>query len=869
MHKPYYWLTKESKLFLDRGYLLENQTPEDRIKQIADTASSILVKTPKIFDFRKKFIEYMSKGYYSLSTPIWANFGLSRGLPISCFGSYIGDSVSDIMSTTAEVGMMSKIGGGTSAYFGDIRPRGSAITNNGVSDGSFAFTKIFEAVIDTINQGSCYTEGTEVLTDKGFKDFRDVDLNNDLLAQVDEYNNISFTKNYQLIKQPYKGIVYKYSGLKKDKLLDITVTPEHRMVIQKKKVLQKNKIKYVSWKESTDIVQARDLKLHRDNRFIIAGTATGDRQLSFVERLLIAHQADGRKSSSDRKWEFHLKKERKIARLLWILNNLSITPNLTETSEGSTLISFYCDITSKIHDFSWVNLSEISKHWAEDFIEEIGNWDGYIKDNCINYSSTNKSCVDIVQAVAVLANKRTTLFSLTNREGNRKDLHSVSISSVSHIGGDSLKTSKHDYDGYVYCASVPLGRLVVRNNGTSLICGNSRRGMFAGYIDIDHPDIEEWLNIHTEGNPIQLIYYGVCVGNDWLNEMKAGDQEKRKIWAKVLQRRSETGIPYIFFKDNANNHKPSVYADKPIYASNLCSEISLPSSLDESFVCCLSSLNLLHYDEWKDTDAVEVLTWFLDAVMEEFIQKGRKLPYLEKAVKFAQNHRAIGIGVLGWHSYLQSKMIPFESHKAFELNKEIFDLIRTKSYRASEQLAETFGECPLTLGTGRRNTTLLAVAPTKSSSFILGQVSPSIEPLKSNYFVRDLAKIKITYKNPYLEKILENRGHNEASTWQSILERGGSVQHLPFLTRLEKDVFKTFAEIDQESVIRQAADRQEYICQSQSLNLMIHPSTPVKEINRLYLLANELGIKSLYYQFSVNAAQEFNRKIVTCNSCES
>ena len=544
----FHWLNDDSRLFLQRGYLLEGTTALERIRYIAEHAERKL----GIEGFADKFYHYMARGYFSLSSPIWSNFGLDRGLPISCFGSYIGDSIHEIMTTTAEVGMMSKIGGGTSAYFGDIRPRGSVISNNGKSDGSFNFSKLFDTIIDVISQGT------------------------------------------------------------------------------------------------------------------------------------------------------------------------------------------------------------------------------------------------------------------------------------------------------------------------------SRKGQFAGYIDIEHGDIEEWLDIHTEGNPIQLMYYGVCVGHDWLESMKAGDPFKRQLWAKLLQRKTETGIPYLFFKDNANAGRPDVYKDKnmTIHASNLCTEIMLPSNSEESFVCCLSSMNLLYFDEWKDTDAPEVLTYFLDVVMSEFIEKSKDIPYLHRANRFATRHRALGLGVLGWHSYLQANNIAFDSFEAMQKNNFIFKTLQQKTLKASQELAARFGEPEILKGYGRRNTTLMSIAQTKSSRFILGSVSPSVEPFKSNYYVKDLAKIKTTYKNPFLVKLLQEKGLDQEEIWESILHNDGSVQHLEQLSEHEKEVFKTFSEISQLSVIQQAAQRQQYIDQGQSINVMIHPATPAKDLNQLYLTAEELGLKSIYYQFSMSAAQVFNRNLLSCSSCE-
>ncbi|MFC7187902.1 ribonucleoside-diphosphate reductase subunit alpha [Halorubrum yunnanense] len=549
-NEPFYWLNEDSREFLRDGYLLEGVEAEERVRQIAERAEEILGEE----GFADKFYEYMSRGFYSLASPVWSNFGLDRGLPISCFGSYIQDNIESILHTQAEVGEMTKQGGGTSGYFGELRPRGSPITNNGKSNGSYSFTELFDTIINVISQGE------------------------------------------------------------------------------------------------------------------------------------------------------------------------------------------------------------------------------------------------------------------------------------------------------------------------------TRRGQFAGYIDVEHDDLDEWLNIKTEGDPVQDIYYGVIIGDDWFQAMIDGDEEKRETWADIIETRINIGVPYIIFRGNMNEGKPQVYKDKDyqINASNLCTEIALPATEDESFVCCLSSMNALHYDEWKDTDAVETLTRFLDAVMEEFIQRTEGVRFMERAVRFAKRHRAIGIGVLGWHSYLQRNMIPFDSMEAMEKNGEIFRTIRERSYEASEALADEFGEPEVLEGYGRRNTTTMSVAPTKSSSVILGQVSPSIEPLKSNYFVRDGAKLKSTQKNRFLQEILAERGKDTREVWDSIANKDGSVQHLDCLTDKEKEVFKTFAEIPQMAIINQAAQRQTYIDQAQSVNVSIDPSeVSVKEINQLYIEAWKKGVKSLYYQNSVNAAQKFSRDILECRACES
>ncbi len=412
--------------------------------------------------------------------------------------------------------------------------------------------------------------------------------------------------------------------------------------------------------------------------------------------------------------------------------------------------------------------------------------------------------------------------------------------------------------------------------------GGVRRGRFSPYLPIEHGDIDEFLDIGSEGNSIQGLTTSVTVTDDWLESMIEGDSEKRKTWAKVLKRRSEVGYPYIFFYNNVQRNKVDVYKDLKldIKHSQMCSEILLPTNSEESFVCDLASVNMLHYDDFKGTDLIETVVYLLDAVMSEFLTKLGKFrdsplredqltfEYMKRAYKFAKRHRALGVGQLGWHSYLQSKMIPFASQEAMELAEESSKLLQEKSYKASKELAEMFGEPEILKGYGRRNTTLNALAPTTSSAFILGQVSQSIEPLMSNYYIKDLAKAKAEIKNKFLEELLTEKGQNTKEVWLGIAKRDGSVQHLDFLTEREKGVFLTFSEISPYAVIEQAAIRQQYLDQTQSLNLMVPSTTSPKELNKIVLHAWELGICTLYYHHSTNAAQQFLQN-KACASCES
>ena len=401
--------------------------------------------------------------------------------------------------------------------------------------------------------------------------------------------------------------------------------------------------------------------------------------------------------------------------------------------------------------------------------------------------------------------------------------------------------------------------------------GGVRRGAFAAYLDIDHDDVEEFLQIRDIGNPIQNLFMGVCVPDYWMHEMIEGDTDKRRIWAKVLESRQQKGMPYIFFTDNVNRNKPQVYKDKglTINASNLCSEIMLPSTAEESFICCLSSMNLELYDEWKDTNAVKLAIYFLDAVLSEFIEKTEGNYYLSAARNFAIRHRALGLGVLGYHSYLQRNMIPFESMEAKMFNAKVFKQIQEQSLAASKELANIYGEPELLKGYGVRNATTMAIAPTTSSSAILGQTSPGIEPFASNYYKAGLAKGNFIRKNKYLAKLLEEKGLDTEDVWRDIMLNHGSVQHMTQLTQEEKDVFKTFKEISPLEIVTQAAQRQQYIDQAQSLNLNIPSSMPIKDVNKVIIDAWKLGVKTLYYQRSQSVSKELVINFMNCSSCES
>lgn len=693
MNKEYYWLNSHSRLFLERGYLDNGLTPEQRIREIAENAERIL----KIKGFADKFEKYMSMGFYSLATPVWCNFGNKRGLPVSCFGSYIEDKMEAILTKAAEIGMMSKLGGGTSGFFGSLRPRGTKISVGGESSGAVHFMEIFDKVADVISQGSA-RRGS-------FAAYMPIEH-----ADIEEFLQIRSEGH------PIQNMS-----------IGVTVTDKFMQ-----ELVEGDKHKRKIWAK---VIQKR--------------FETGYPYIMFVD------------TSNKNAPKVYKDKKLKIK-----ASNLCVAPNTKIlTKEGNITI-------------------------GENEGKEVDVWNGktWSKTKIVK-TGENQKLIKLVIIVREFDEEDTESF-------NRVELE------VTEYHKFYLKNGKE-----VQAKDIAIGDSLIKFE-------NHKKVVF-------HPEVVDVINenkfsdTYCVNEPLEhkAVFNGILTGN--------------------------------------------------------CSEIQLYSDEENSFVCVLSSLNLLHWDEIKETDAVETLVQFLDAVNEEFVQKTEGVKYMEAAHNFAKSQRALGMGVLGWHSYLQSKMIAFESMEAKYKNTEIWKIIRERADKTTEEMAKNYGEPELLKGYGRRNVTTLAVAPTTSSSFILGQVSPSIEPLNSNYFVKNLAKGKFTYKNPYLKEVLKKYEKNTDEVWKSILVKGGSVQHLDFLSKEEKDVFKTFGEISQKEIVIQACQRQKYIDQAQSLNLMIPPSASPKEVNALLIEGWQSGIKTFYYQRSANPAQELARSLLTCASCES
>ena len=383
--------------------------------------------------------------------------------------------------------------------------------------------------------------------------------------------------------------------------------------------------------------------------------------------------------------------------------------------------------------------------------------------------------------------------------------------------------------------------------------GSVRRGAASVNINIEHPDFEDWIEIREPKGDVNRqslnLHQCAVVGDKFMRRLEQGDAEARKRWGKLLQKRKATGEPYILFKGNTNKNNPAAYKQNAlkVHMTNICSEITLHTDENHSFICCLSSLNLAKYDEWKNTNIIHDSIWFLDGVLEEFIQKAKYRKGFENSVRSAEKGRALGLGVLGWHTYLQERGLPFEGLLAQYETRKIFSQIKIESERASMALAETYGEPLWCVGTGMRNTHLRAVAPTVSNSKLSGNVSPGIEPWAANIFTEQSAKGTFIRKNPTLENILEKQKLNTKEVWDKILADGGSVQDIEGLNEDTKEVFKTFKELNQLELVRQAGIRQQYIDQSVSLNLAFPSEATPKWINKVHMDAWHKGIKTLYY----------------------
>ena len=457
--------------------------------------------------------------------------------------------------------------------------------------------------------------------------------------------------------------------------------------------------------------------------------------------------------------------------------------------------------------------------------------------------------IDVADSIQDIGSKNLEMMLLAKHGGGV----GVGINMIRPAGAKI--TGNGTSDGVVPFCKIYDSTILATNQGAV------RRGAASVNINIEHPDFEEWLEIREPKGDVNRqslnLHQCAVVGDKFMRRLEQGDKEARTRWSKLLRKRKATGEPYIMFKGNVNKNNPEAYKSNglKVHMTNICSEITLHTDESHSFVCCLSSLNLSKYDEWKGTDLIYHATWFLDGVMEEFIQRAKGLRGFENAIRSAVKGRPLGLGVLGWHTYLQNRGIPFEGLSAQYETRKIFSQIKIESERASRDLADVYGEPLWCVGTGMRNTHLRAIAPTVSNSKLAGNVSPGIEPWAANVFTEQSAKGTFIRRNPVLESVLEDNEINTEKIWNQILADGGSVQNIEELDGLLmgdwdepiKNVFKTFKEINQLELVRQAGIRQQYIDQSVSLNLAFPSEATPKWINKVHMEAWKQGVKTLYY----------------------
>jgi ribonucleoside-diphosphate reductase alpha chain len=445
----------------------------------------------------------------------------------------------------------------------------------------------------------------------------------------------------------------------------------------------------------------------------------------------------------------------------------------------------------------------------------------------------------------------------------------ISLSRIRGRGTEIKGNGKSE--GVVPWAKIYDSTIIATNQGSV------RRGAASVNLDINHFDIDEFLEIRrAKGDPNRQclnLHQCVVVDDIFMRKLEARDQVALERWTKILKARMETGEPYIMFKDNVNKANPISYLmnNLDVSMTNICTEITLHTDEEHSFICCLSSLNLAKYDEWKDTDTVQLSIYFLDGVMQEFIEKTSGKESMVRTNNHAKKGRALGLGVMGWHTFLQQKQVPFNSIASTAYTHNVFSKIKMEAEIASRQLAVEYGEPVWCRGTGMRNTHLLAIAPTVSNSVITGGISAGIEPLPANIYTFNGAKGTFIRKNKVLEVMLDTKGENKDKWWDQMLRDNGSVLNLPdtVLTPDEKELFLTFPEINQLELVRQAAIRQRYIDQTQSLNLSFDPQDSPKWINQVHIEAWKLGIKTLYYLRTDSVIKgDLGSRQADCVSCD-
>lgn len=767
------WLNQQSKDILYTKYLLNNESYEQAVDRISKRASQLLEKP----SFKHDISQAIDRGWIGLASPIWANFGAERGLPISCYGCSVGDSVDSIADKMKEVMVQTKLGGGTSGYFSGLRGRGYPIRDGSMSNGSVSFMKLFDSIIDVVSQGSVRRGAFAAYLDADHPD-------------IMEFLNIRHIGNS--IQNILTGVCCS------DEFMNKVVEGDNNSRKIWAKILQSRLHTGVPYIFFSDNVNKSKPEVYRDEKITHSNLCVKGDTVIVTDR-----------------GSYNIQDLAGTRANVWNGFVFSMV-DIVKTGENQKLLRVKTDRGHILE------CTEYHKFFV------------YDKHN----NTVKIECRELKEGMELIRYQLPVIQE--NLEENLKWLQTLYRKYGSTVGRVIVLVNENEN-------IVRKWMLRLQEMGVHSQIQKSTKGTSALFI--------------TKDNTQHLLELGFKVKGLSKNKSKKIRPLSPPILIKSIEEVEGTHDTYCF-----TELKRGMGLFNGILTGQ-CSEILLPDNEQESFVCCLSSLNLDKYDEWKDTNLVYTAIQFLDAVMQEFINKARHIKGMESSVRFAQRHRAIGLGVLGYHSYLQQKMIPFDSDTAKQININIFKHISIQAKAATVDMANRYGACPIAQEKGLmlRNATTMAIAPTTNNSAILGQVSAGIEPLKSNYYVAGLNDKSHVRKNKYLIKLLEEKGINTQLVWDNILNNRGSVKNVGGLSQYEKQVFATFSEINQEEIINQAIDRQQYIDQGQSLNLLIHYDTNIKDINKLYIEAWKKGIKTLYYQRGVNATKEH----ISCQSCQS
>lgn len=932
MTNKLWWFNEESEQVLNRGYLLKGETVENAIDRVASAVCKRLYK-PELKGDIKNVIE---RGWVSLSSPIWANMGTQRGLPISCFNVHIPDSIEGITQKQGEVILQTKQGGGTSGYFGELRRRGTAVTDNGKSSGAVSFMKLFDTTMDVVSQGG--------VRRGAFAAYLDIDH-----GDIDEF--LSIKDIGSPIQNLFTGVCVPDYWMQDMIDGDMEKRKVWARVLESR---QQKGLPYIFFsdnvnKNKPDVYKDKQMRINASNLCMVGsdrvvsqyGYLTA-KELYEIGSPLTLFNGQEKVSSSPMK----LREENAKVFKVTLSNGMEHT---VTKYHGMAVLKGKKIIRTELSDLKigdkiaiQVNKGLFGKDSNEDLAYLLGLYqsDG-TQDNKRKFIDIWENDFDLLDDIQERFNRvhkslGGTEYKVRNQFGETKGIRKIESPKFLDQVTDRVKKkrlgsvifNKVDFNkGYVpdwiWTSDEATQWMYVKGlleaDGTAFMSESKGNPLQVSYADINKDFLKELqllfnnlgLNssirvLREEGETLlpdgkggHKFYntktcYRLIVGNKndvLVIEKNTGFLSRKGILIEDRKYRDNTKkyakVISIEYASTEDVYCPTIYNEEHVFIANgvktfNCSEIALPSSTDESFVCCLASMNLELYDEWKDTNAVKIAIYILEAVMSEFIEKTADNIYLQPAHTFAKRHRALGLGVMGWHSFLQSKMLPFDSLPAESYTRVIFKQLQNQTLEASKELADIYGEPELLKGYGRRHSTLMAIAPTTSSSSILGQVSPGIEPFSSNYYKAGLAKGNFMRKNKHLVKVLEAKGLDNEETWRTIMLNHGSVQHLNELTPDEKEVFLTFKEINQFGLINQAAIRQEYIDQTQSLNIHIPSEMPVKLVNRLYIEAWQKGVKTLYYQRSSSVSKDLLSNIQEptattpstfgdpgCSSCEA